>query len=263
MGINNSLVSQGTLIDNYINTSYDVVKKVYDNLNAISYLGQNLTQLEAIGTNINSINAVGNSIESIVTAVNNLPSIVSLLEVLPSVYTYEISNLVLNEAYIVDSRNLYFFKSPIGIATFNSLSVFIDGEYKAANVDYVLISDFYEGAYRTALKFTSDISTFSNITLIIGVLTPNPVLNIVNRTKQALSVLYPHTGITVNGSNTVIDLSAIGGMSYTTSENQLMVFVNGVFQSLAAGSFQETSSTSITLTGLLNAGDSIDVIKVN
>lgn len=263
MGITNSMYSQGGLIDNYINTSYDVVKSVHDNLDSIITLGEVLANIGDITANIDSISTVGASINSINLAAANLTNIAALAEVVPTVNSYTVESLITNNSYVELSRKLYLFKSPINVTVFNALSIFKNSLLLNSNRDYTITTDFYEGAYRTAITFSNSLVHSDILTLVIGTVSPEPVINVVQRTKQALSVTIPNVGVTVVGDNTVVDLNAIASMSYTQNENQLLVIVNGVFQSKASGAFIETSPTTITLTGALNTGDVLDIFKVN
>jgi len=269
MGIRVSTCSQADLLNTYVNSSYDVVKRVYDsisNIDAVSQIVSGDTQISP-----EDIEILASTVEAIASVAANLDAILGVGgNPTASSATYEtlfnagaaINNPVSNTCTIsLDSPFYGFDAAPA------SLAVFINGVYQAKG---------------TGLAYT-----LSGMTVILSEqLANNDIVSIVNGNMTIDIVSLDETErmnlrLTVSG-NTATDLGkgiavnvgadstqlslAQHGFFYVMDKNQLFVYVNGIYQALGTVlggyNYSEVSTTSIVLHKALEANDVIDIVKI-
>ncbi len=112
----------------------------------------------------------------------------------------------------------------------------------------------YPGSYSvqdtTNVIFSESLNTDDDILFIFGDLTTLPVF-----TNAAATL--SETVATATAGQTVFTAP-----TYTIGNNQLMVHIDGVMQSLQDGDYTETSTTSITLDTAMNGGEKVVIRQI-
>lgn len=129
-----------------------------------------------------------------------------------------------------------------GVTSFTGLTVVVDGvvQYPSA---YTVTDD-------TLVTFSESLDSGSAIMFIYGDLSPTPVFSNVSATLN-------ETNATATVGQTVFTAPA-----YVVGDNQLMVFIDGIKQSLGFGDYTETTTTSITFDEALAGGERVHIINI-
>jgi hypothetical protein len=140
------------------------------------------------------------------------------------------------------TRTVFDLTALFGITGFTGLSVFVDGVSQQPST-YTISSD-------TTVTFSESLDTSTDILFVYGDISPVPVFNNVSATL-AESVTVATAGLTVATAPT-----------YVIGQNQLIVSIDGLLQSITQGDYAETSTTSITLDEAMVGGEVIVVREI-
>jgi len=136
------------------------------------------------------------------------------------------------------TRTVFDLNDLFGVTEMLGLTVIVNGVFQIPGLAYT-VSD------ETTVTFVASLETDSDITFIYGDLSPTPVFNNVNVTLQETSAVAT-AGQTVFTAPT-----------YVVGNNQLLVSIDGLLQSLNNGDYTETTTTSITLDEAMAGGEVI------
>jgi len=140
---------------------------------------------------------------------------------------------------------------------YSSISVFVNGVFQAPLHGYSI-----GGTYgNNLIIFTETLPVDTVLSFIIGYVLPVPTISTTLSKASGSWIVGTSVGITVGTGKTTVDTSS-QGISYIPAERQLQVFVNGLYQSIAAITYVEASATSIEINSELIAGDVVDIFKI-
>ena len=231
MTLRSGMNSPTILIDKYVNTSYDTVKLVADNIDHIinaSVLVGAYIVAEAEPTTRVSGSPLREG-DRWYSTDNNLT------------YAWDGSfwvaigaNSTNNETHIsTASQSTFTLANPYRPGS-GDLLVFVDGLLQS--------SDSYTEVDANTVLFDSPISEDVEVNFIVGAAVAEPSI-----TVSIIKKLY-----TAVGGETVVTIP--DGVVYETGNGSLSVSINGLQQSLAAGAYTESSTTQVTFSETLVAG---------
>lgn len=128
------------------------------------------------------------------------------------------------------------------ITQFTGLSIFINGVFQQPST--YTISDV------TTVTFSESLENDTNIIFIYGDISPTPVFNNVNATLN-------ETAAVATAGQTVFTAP-----TYVIGQNQLMVSIDGLLQSLTQSNYSETTTTSITLSEAMVGGENVVIRNI-
>ena len=79
--------------------------------------------------------------------------------------------------------------------------------------------------------------------------------------NTSCTITLPNETVTIGSGISTIDLTSYS-INYVLGNNQLQVFVNGIYQSTASNALDEVDEVTIRLNEELINGDVIDIIKI-
>lgn len=258
MGIRTSICSQADLLNTYVNSSYDIVKRVYDSINnidAVSQIVSGDTQIDP-----EDITTLADNIEAIATVAANIDSILGIAGGSNSVSSDYLSLETLGSAVndpITGTCRIDLTKDPFNLTTTASIALFINGVLQAEGASYAYEMDGLTVVLTEQLN-DDDIVTITNNNFISSTATPD----VTDRQNIRLTV-GTSSGIVLSASTTTVNLSTqTPSFTFTPTKNQLFVYINGIYQALGENYIEGTSGGYITIQEVLNAGDVIDIIKI-
>ena len=129
-----------------------------------------------------------------------------------------------------------------GVTSFTGLTVVVNG--------VVQIPSAYTVTDDTLVTFSESLDVDSDVMFIYGDLSPTPVFSNVSATLN-------ETASTATAGQTVFTAP-----TYVIGDNQLLVSIDGILQSLQSGDYTETSTTSITLDTAMVGGERINIRNI-
>jgi hypothetical protein len=111
------------------------------------------------------------------------------------------------------------------------------------------------------INFSESLESTDILSFIVGYILPVPTISTTLSKASGTIVVEDGVNVTVSTGATLVNLAVIP-ISYTLGEKQLMVFVDGVYQSITSGAYTETNTTSITLAEEVPNGTVIDIFKI-
>jgi hypothetical protein len=129
-----------------------------------------------------------------------------------------------------------------GVGSFTGLTVVVNGVVQHPNA-YTVTAD-------TLVTFSESLEPDSDIMFIYGDLSPIPVFS-------NAAVTLNETTATATPGQTVFTAP-----TYVIGRKQLLVHIDGVYQSLAFGDYTETSTTSITFDEAMAGGERIVILNL-
>ena len=129
-----------------------------------------------------------------------------------------------------------------GVTAFTGLTVVVDGVVQVPTA-YTVTDD-------TLVTFSESLDPTTSIMFIYGDLSPTPVFSNVNAT------------LTETTATATLGQTVFTAPTYVIGENQLMVHIDGVLQSLSFGDYTETTTTSITFDEAMAGGERIVILNI-
>lgn len=127
----------------------------------------------------------------------------------------------------LNNRTEFDLAALFGVGLFQGITVFINGVFQTPGLSYSTIGSI--------VTFTEPLDADSTITFIFGDISPTPSLSASNLTVN-------ETAVVATAGQLVFTTP-----TYVIGQNHLLVFIDGIAQSLSLGDFTETTTTSITL----------------
>jgi hypothetical protein len=138
----------------------------------------------------------------------------------------------------LDNRTKFELDTLFGATAFSGLSVYVNGVYQTPGLAYTVADD-------VDVTFSESLNTDSTVTFVFGDISPTPVFSNV-------SVSLNEVAATATAGQTVFTAP-----TYVIGNNQLLVFIDGVKQTLALGDYTETTTTSITFDEAMAGGEKV------
>lgn len=129
------------------------------------------------------------------------------------------------------------------VESFIGLTVVVNGVVQIPGQSYSTSAD-------TLVTFSESLNTDTDIMFIYGDLSPTPVFSNVSATLA-------ETASTATAAQVIFTAP-----TYVIGQNQLIVTIDGVMQSLTSGDYTETTTTSITLDQAMSGGERINVREI-
>ena len=158
-------------------------------------------------------------------------------------YNYTKAQLVANGNYSSNTFDLS--SAPYNVTSFVGVSVFINGVLQQPISAY--------NATGTNIILSEDIEEEDLVSVFIGQLLPEPTIN----TTLSKSV----GNFTAGGGETLVDIQTLAGITYTAGNNELFVFVDGVYKHIGID-YTETSTTEITFLSALSVGEVVTIKRI-
>ncbi len=224
-------VSRSGVLPNEMEADFDMGTNQILNVEegALGTDGVNLNQVQTIATNV-STTIVNNLIGGGEQSTTGDPITINFIEVVGSQGTMTRTVFDLNAL----SSGL--------IEQFTGLTVFINGVIQQPST-YV-VSDV------TTVTFSQSLENSTDLLFIYGDISPTPVFNNVNATLS-------ETANIASAGQTVFTAP-----TYVIGQNQLMVTIDGLLQSITSGDYTETSTTTLTLDEAMVGGEDIVVRNI-
>jgi hypothetical protein len=237
------------IIDKYINSAYDTVKLVADNIyhiiNSSSLVGSYIVAATPPTTRVD-----GSPLEEGDRWFNTTVDVSYVYS--NNAWKPEGTNTTLVETFTTTEGQTVFNLNNPYTADTNNLLVLINGVTQLSKSVSPSLGAYTETT-NTSITFDTELPVGTQVTCIVG--------TIVTESSTALSIvreLYIATG-----GESVITIP--NGGEYTLGNNSLFVSVNGSEQFLSTGAYSETNTTQITFSSPLNTGDIVlfSIIKLN
>jgi hypothetical protein len=254
MGVatNSKQDANARLVEKYLNTAYDNVKVVADNIDAVTANVENIDKFTSVYDDLANIVAVGSNIESVTTVASNVDLMNTNADNLDK-FTAIYNDLM---SITTTSTNI----DDIKIVSLN-LAVL---QYIAEQIED--FKGLYYGPLATipTTRPNGDLSVegdmyFNTVTNVIFIRVDEEWNSITANLVFNESTIISAANII--GSDTVVDTVS----TYSVGLNSLLVFVNNVYQPNKAvsvnGTYVETDSNTITFPNLtLEDGDEVYIV---
>jgi hypothetical protein len=248
-----SVVPSAHTIDNDVCNVY--VNGVYQDKStyAINEAGNVITFLETL--DVDDVINIHSSDVSL--SVDPDAFVLDLIKAVPTLYTFDVATWIARGDYTSGTNTLdlaNFLPFVVGEPSpYNSITVFLNGVLQAPNYGYTI-----GGTYgNNEIIFQTSLNNEYVLGVIVGQILPVPTISTTLSKASGSWVVGTDPGITAGTA-----LLSLSPIAYVPGERQLMVYLDGVYQSLTGGAYTETSTTSITFASAISAGTIIDVFKI-
>ncbi len=138
-----------------------------------------------------------------------------------------------------NNRTTFDLTALCGVASFNGLTAVVNGVVQIPGASYSVDGE--------VVTFSEPLEAGTDIMFIYGDLSPLPTLNVA-------SVAIGETAVIATAGQTVFT-----SPTYAIAQDQLLVHIDGLLQSLTLGDYTETSTTSITLDEACLGGERVTI----
>jgi hypothetical protein len=241
MTLRTGMNAPAVLIDKYINSAYDIVKSVSDNLSTIIDIS-NLVGAYIVAADTPTVRVDG-------TALREGDRWYSTETDLTYAWDGDSwkaigTNNTVVETQFATASQATFTLANVYAPNSNNILVFVDGVYQLSKSISAAYGAYTESGTNT-IVFDTALPLNTQVTFVIG--------TVITDATSSLSIIKKlYTAV---GGETLVTIP--DSLSYVMGNNSLSVSINGLEQSLVEAAYAESTITQVTFSEALTVGDSV------
>jgi hypothetical protein len=241
MALRSGINAPAVLIEKYINSAYDNVKLVADNMSAIFDIST-LVGAYLVADTAPTTRADGSALRAGDRWYNTLSDVTYAWDgdAWKAIGT---NQTVVETQFAAENQATFTLTNPYAPGT-NNLLVFINGSFQLSK-SINSVNGSYTESNSTTIVFDTPLNLNDQVTFVVG--------TVITDSTTALSItkkLY-----TATGGETLVTIP--DNVTYILGNNSLTVSIDGVEQYLATGAYVETSNTQVTFSEPLTLADKV------